>query len=79
MIGSTTLDDDAQEFAFDTLSEDVKISKQTLVRWADRGLIDAALDWDDLGRERRAPADPHCAALARVPARLRPRSTAKTR
>ena len=45
MIGSTTLDDDAREFEFDTLSEDVKISKQTLVRWADRGLIDAALNW----------------------------------
>ena len=45
MIGSTTLNDDAQEFELDSLSEDVRISKQTLVRWADRGLIDAALDW----------------------------------
>lgn len=45
MIGSTTLNDDAQEFELDTLSEDVRISKQTLVRWTDRGLIDAALDW----------------------------------
>ena len=45
MIGSTTLDDDAHELEFDVLSDDVRISKQTLVRWSDRGLIDAALDW----------------------------------
>ena len=45
MIGSTTLDDDAQELELDALSEDVRISKQTLVRWTDRGLIDAALTW----------------------------------
>ena len=45
MIGSTTLDDDAQELELDVLSEDVRISKQTLVRWSDRGLIDASLDW----------------------------------
>ncbi len=45
MISSSTLDDDAQELELDTLSENVRISKQTLVRWADRGLIDAALDW----------------------------------
>lgn len=45
MIGSSTLNGDAQEFELDTLSETVRISKQTLVRWVDRGLIDAELDW----------------------------------
>lgn len=45
MIGSSTLNGDAQEFELDTLSEAVRISKQTLVRWSDRGLIDATLDW----------------------------------
>lgn len=49
MIGSTTLDDDARELELDALSEDVRISKQTLVRWTDRGLIDAALDWSISG------------------------------
>ena len=29
----------------DELSEAIRISRQTLVRWTDRGLIDAALDW----------------------------------
>lgn len=45
MIGSATLRDDALEFELDELSDDVRISKQTLVRWSDRGLIDAVLDW----------------------------------
>jgi hypothetical protein len=45
MAGSSTLNGDAQELELDKLSEDVSISKQTLVRWADRGLIDAELDW----------------------------------
>ena len=29
----------------DELSEAIRISRQTLVRWTDRGLINAALDW----------------------------------
>jgi hypothetical protein len=45
MAGPSTLNGDAQEFELDKLSEDVSISKQTLVRWADRGLINAELDW----------------------------------
>ena len=31
--------------SLDTLSERIKISKQTLVRWVDRHLIDANLGW----------------------------------
>jgi len=45
MAGPSTLNGDAQEFELDKLSENVSISKQTLVRWADRGLINAELDW----------------------------------
>lgn len=45
MAGPSTLNGDAKEFELDKLSEDVSISKQTLVRWADRGLINAELDW----------------------------------
>jgi hypothetical protein len=45
MTGPSTLNGDAQEFELDKLSEDVAISKQTLVRWTDRGLINAELDW----------------------------------
>ncbi|MEM8558097.1 MAG: hypothetical protein AAF809_00170 [Bacteroidota bacterium] len=33
------------ELDLDTLSQEVQISKQTLVRWTDRGFIDADLDW----------------------------------
>jgi hypothetical protein len=40
-----TLASDLTEFELDVLSEEVRISKQTLVRWADRGLIDASLHW----------------------------------
>ncbi|CAN5850797.1 hypothetical protein BH23ACT11_BH23ACT11_12370 [soil metagenome] len=29
----------------DDLSAEIRVSKQTLVRWTDRGLIDAELDW----------------------------------
>ena len=36
---------DAQILRLDELSEALRISRQTLVRWTDRGLIDAALDW----------------------------------
>jgi hypothetical protein len=36
---------DAQTLRLDELSEALRISRQTLVRWTDRGLIDAALDW----------------------------------
>lgn len=45
MLTSSTLTDDAQEFELDALSEALRISKQTLVRWVDRGLIDASLAW----------------------------------
>lgn len=45
MTGPSTLDTDAQELDLDRLSEDTRISKQTLVRWSDRGLIDAELAW----------------------------------
>ena len=45
MAGISTLNGEARELELDKLSEDVSISKQTLVRWADRGLIDAELDW----------------------------------
>lgn len=45
MAGPSTLNGDAQEFELDKLSENVSISKQTLVRWTDRGLINAELDW----------------------------------
>lgn len=45
MLTSSTLSDDAQEFELDALSETLRISKQTLVRWVDRGLIDASLAW----------------------------------
>jgi len=36
---------DAEQLVLDELSEAVRISKQTLVNWADRGLIEASLDW----------------------------------
>lgn len=35
----------AQTLRLDELSEALRISRQTLVRWTDRGLIDAELDW----------------------------------
>jgi hypothetical protein len=38
-------DGDIQEFELDRLSEEIRISKQTLVRWSDRGIIDASLHW----------------------------------
>jgi len=34
-----------KEFPLDELSERLRISQQTLVRWVDRHLIDATLDW----------------------------------
>jgi hypothetical protein len=40
---------DVQELSLDALSEDVRISKQTLVTWVDRGLIEATLDWGGVG------------------------------
>lgn len=39
------LNGDATELELDRLSQDLQISKQTLVRWVDRGLIDASLAW----------------------------------
>ncbi len=38
-----------QELSLDDLSDDVRISKQTLVTWVDRGLIEATLDWGARG------------------------------
>ena len=45
MAGISTLNGEVRELELDKLSDDVAISKQTLVRWSDRGLIDAELDW----------------------------------
>lgn len=42
---SETTDATLLELELDRLSAELRISKQTLVRWADRGLIDATLDW----------------------------------
>ncbi|MEL6614266.1 MAG: helix-turn-helix domain-containing protein [Bacteroidota bacterium] len=39
------MSDDATTLDLDELSEALRISKQTLVRWTDRGLIDANLGW----------------------------------
>ena len=39
------MSDDATTLDLDELSEALRISKQTLVRWTDRGLIDAELGW----------------------------------
>jgi hypothetical protein len=36
---------EAHELPLDDLSAAVRISKQTLVTWVDRGLIEATLDW----------------------------------
>lgn len=49
------VDADLQELELNQLSEGVKISKQTLVRWADRGIIDATLHWtiSDANQELR--------------------------
>ena len=35
----------SEHLVLDELSEALRISKQTLVTWSDRGLIDASLDW----------------------------------
>ena len=35
----------ASTLRLDELSEAIRISRQTLVRWTDRGLINAELDW----------------------------------
>ena len=44
-LGDTADPIDAQQLVLDELSDAVRISKQTLVSWTDRGLIDASLDW----------------------------------
>ena len=46
---------DRQTLRLDELSEAIRISRQTLVRWTDRGLIEADLDWgvSDENRELR--------------------------
>lgn len=40
-----TTTDDRKKLRLDELSEAIRISRQTLVRWTDRGLIDADLGW----------------------------------
>ena len=40
-----TLTDPRKTLRLDELSEALRISRQTLVRWTDRGLINADLDW----------------------------------
>ncbi|WP_420454991.1 helix-turn-helix domain-containing protein [Rubrivirga sp.] len=40
-----TLTDSRKTLRLDELSEALRISRQTLVRWTDRGLINADLDW----------------------------------
>lgn len=37
--------EDRRTLRLDELSEAIRISRQTLVRWTDRGLINADLDW----------------------------------
>lgn len=51
----TTLTDDRKTLRLDELSEALRISRQTLVRWTDRGLINADLDWgvSDQNQETR--------------------------
>jgi hypothetical protein len=41
----TVHDAEPQELDLGRLSEDLRISRQTLVRWSDRGIIDATLHW----------------------------------
>jgi ubiquinone biosynthesis protein UbiJ len=36
---------EVEQLELDSLSRSLRISKQTLVRWSDRGLIDASLAW----------------------------------
>ena len=45
----------AQSISLDELSERVQLSRQTLVRWVDRHLVDATLEWvlDDANEEVR--------------------------
>jgi hypothetical protein len=44
-INGREVQDNVFEFELDRLSDEIRISKQTLVRWADRGLIEATLHW----------------------------------
>ncbi len=50
-----TLADPRKTLRLDELSEALRISRQTLVRWTDRGLINADLDWgvSDANEETR--------------------------
>ncbi len=50
-----TLTDHRKTLRLDELSEALRISRQTLVRWTDRGLISADLDWgvSDTNQETR--------------------------
>ncbi|HLA63848.1 MAG TPA: hypothetical protein VK610_05440 [Rhodothermales bacterium] len=45
MAHAPAVSGDVIEMPLDELSSDVRISKQTLVTWSDRGLIDADMDW----------------------------------
>ena len=44
-----------KELELDKLSDSIRISKQTIVRWADRGIIDASFHWilEDDNQEKR--------------------------
>ena len=41
----STSQTDAQTFPLSNLSEQLQISRQTIVRWVDRHLVDASLGW----------------------------------
>lgn len=45
MAHAPAVSGDVIEMPLDELSANVRISKQTLVTWSDRGLIDAEMDW----------------------------------
>lgn len=46
MLDTRTTNDSAITIPLQDLSEQIRISSQTLVRWVDRHLIDAQLGWD---------------------------------
>ena len=43
--GSEETTVEREQFSLEALSQELSISQQTLVRWVDRHLIDATLDW----------------------------------
>lgn len=44
-LRSAAAEDALEQHELDAISKAVRISKQTLVRWTDRGLLDAELGW----------------------------------